>query len=100
MKHEGLGITDPWVLEERVYNTSKSASEFLVGSLLGVTNLNYIYHKGFVCTASADGKKQRELAVKVVLSRRKVLVDRVGFNCLRLATENRAWLTAIPCCLN
>ena len=46
MKRGGLGIPEPHLLVERAYNTSKSSSEVLVGSLLGGTNLNYVVHKG------------------------------------------------------
>ena len=40
VKRGSLGIPDPRVLVEHVYNTSKVASEVIVGSLLGVTKLN------------------------------------------------------------
>ena len=59
VKRGGLGIPDPRMLEERVYNTSKAASEVLVCSLLGGTDLNYVAHKGCVRRSSADGRKQR-----------------------------------------
>ena len=45
MKHSVLDISDPWMLAERAYNTSKAASEVLIGSLLGGTDLNYVAHK-------------------------------------------------------
>ena len=35
MKHEGLGILHPWLLAERSYNTPKTDSDVLVGSLIG-----------------------------------------------------------------
>ena len=38
--HRGLGIPDPLLTEERAYNTSKAASEVLVVSLLGGTEIN------------------------------------------------------------
>ena len=100
MKRGSLGIPDLQVSAECVYNTSKSASEVLVGSLLEGTNLNYIVHKGCVCRDSADGRNQREIAEKALLSRRKYLADREGMNCLRWEMENEAWLTAIPNLLN
>ena len=87
-------------MSERAHNTSKAASEVLVGSLLGGTDLNYVLHKGCVHRASAGGQKQRELAEKAVLTIRKELADGAVLNCLRQATENGAWLTAIPHCLN
>ena len=37
VKRRGLGILKPRLLAEHAYNTSKSASEVLVGSLLGGT---------------------------------------------------------------
>ena len=40
VKRGGLGIPDPRILAERSYNTSKEASEVLVVSLLGGTDLN------------------------------------------------------------
>ena len=60
MKLGGLGIHDPQLLVEHAYNTSKSFSEFLVGSLLGGTDLNYVAHKSCVLRASADGRNQLE----------------------------------------
>ena len=75
MKHGGLGIPDPRLSSELAYNTSKSASEVLVGSLIGGTELNYVSHKGCIRRASADGQKQQELTDKAVLLRRKELAD-------------------------
>ena len=86
--------------QERAYNTSKAAREVLVGSILGGTNLNYVAHKGCVCRASADGRKQQELEEKDVISRRKELVYGAGINYLRQATDNGACLTAINYRLN
>ena len=54
MKHGGLGITDPRLPAECAYNTSKSVIEVLVVSLLVVTNINYVVHKGCVRRASSD----------------------------------------------
>ena len=41
-KHGGLGILDPWLSAESVYNTSKEASEELVDSLLGGSSLGLL----------------------------------------------------------
>ena len=71
MKNGGIGIPDPQLSAERAYNTSKASSEVLVGSLLGGTNLNYVVHRGCVCSVSAEGQKQQELAEKAVLARQK-----------------------------
>ena len=60
MKRGGLDIPNPRLSAERVYNTSKAASEVLSGSLLEGTDLNFVAHKGFVRRASADGQKQME----------------------------------------
>ena len=81
-------------------NNSKAASEVLVGSLLGGTNLNYIAHKGCVRKPSAYERKHWEISEKAVLSIRKELVDGVLMNCLRRTTDNGAWITAIPYRLN
>ena len=80
MKRGVLGIPDPQLSAERPYNTSKVATEFLVSSLLGGTDLNYVVHEGCVRRASADRQKQREIAEKAVLSRPKELADGVGLN--------------------
>ena len=80
VKCRGLGIPDPRLLAERTYNTSKAASEVLVGSLLGSTDLNYVAHKGCVCRASSDRWKQRKIAEKEILSIRKELADGAGLN--------------------
>ena len=71
VKHGGLGITDPRLMSERMYNNPKAASEFLVGSLLGDNNFNYIGHKGCVCRERADKQKQREFLDTVALERGK-----------------------------
>ena len=44
MKQGGQGIPDPRLLVERAYNTSKAASEVLIGSLLGGSDLNYVVY--------------------------------------------------------
>ena len=100
MKCGGLGIPNPWLLEERENNTSKVASKVLLGSLLIGTNLNYIAHKGCVRRSRADGQKQREFSEKEVFTRQRELMDRAGLNCLRWNTYNGVCITAILQCLN
>ena len=100
MKCGGLGIPYPWLLADHAHNTYKAANKVLVGSLLGGTDLNHIEHKVCVCISSADGRKQQELAEKAVLTIWKEQADRAGLNCLRQATYNVEWLTAIPNHLN
>ena len=100
MKCGGLGILDPGLPVERTYNISKVARKVLVGSLIGGTNLNYVAHKGCIRRASDDGRKQRDLADKAVLSIRKDLADGAGLNRLRKTTENGDWLVSIPHRLN
>ena len=90
MKRGGLGILDPWLSAEHEYNTSKAASKFLVGSLLGGTDLNYVTHKACVCRESADGRNQHDISEKAVLKILKELTDRTGFNRLHQAMENGA----------
>ena len=86
VKPGGLGIPDHRLLVECVYNTSKAASEVVVGSLLGGNDLNYIAHKWCVRRASVDRRKQWEFLETEVLTRRKDLADRVGLNRLQQAT--------------
>ena len=50
VKHGGQGIPYPRLLADCVYNTSKASSEFLLGSLQGGTDLNYVARKGCVRT--------------------------------------------------
>ena len=100
MKYRGLGIPDPCLSAESAYTTYESASEVLVGSLLGVTDLNYVEYKYCVRRSSADTWKHREYLDTAGLIRRKELTDGTGLNRLRQATDNGAWLTAIPHCLN
>ena len=75
VKRGSLGIPDPGLSEERAYNTSKSASKVLVSSLLVGTKLKYVTHKGCVRRASDYKRKQRELADKAMILRRKELAD-------------------------
>ena len=83
VKRGGLGIPEPRLSVERVYNTSKAASKVLVGSLLGGTDLNCVVHKGCIRRDSPAGQNQRGLAENAVLSRRKDLEDGAGLNRLR-----------------
>ena len=57
LKRGGLGIPDLCQSIEHAYNTSKAASEVLLGSLLGGTDLNYVAHKEVVRRASAVVRK-------------------------------------------
>ena len=68
VKRGRLGIPDPPMLEEHAYNTFKAARVVPVGSLLGVTNLNYSVHKVCICRAGAYGRKQREILEKLALT--------------------------------
>ena len=83
MKRGGLGIRDPWLLEKRAYNTSKSDSEVLVVSLLGGIDLNYIAHKGYVRRLSADGQKHQDFLEKAALTRQKDMADMAVLNRLQ-----------------
>ena len=47
------------MLAEHVYNTSKAASEVLVGSLILGTEINSVEHKAWVCRVSADGQEEQ-----------------------------------------
>ena len=83
MKRGGLGIPDPRLSEGHAYNASKASSEFLLGSLPGGTDLNYVANKGYVRQASDDRPKQREFLETVGLTRRKELADGAGLNPIR-----------------
>ena len=100
MKRGGFGIPDPRLSSKRAYNTSKAASEVLVFSLLGGTDLNYKSHKGWLRRLIADSRNQRESSETEAFTRRKELAGGVGLNCLRRATENEALLIAISHCLD
>ena len=88
MKCGGLVILDPQLLVECSYNTSKAATEVLVDSILGGTNINYIAHKGCVCRESADRWEKRDFLETAVLTRWKELADGAVLNRLRQATDN------------
>ena len=87
-------------MAEHVYNTYKSASEVLIGSLLQGTNINYLVHKACIHRSSADRQKHREYLEIKALNIRKELIDGAGLNRLRWAAKNGAWLTATPQRLN
>ena len=65
---------------EHAHNTSKAASEVLVGLLLEGTNLNFVAYKSSVRIVSADGQKQWKLVEKAVLTIWKELADRVALH--------------------
>ena len=96
VKHGGLGIPEYQMLAECANNTSNAAREVLVGSLLGGNNLNDIEHKSCMCRSGAEAQKQQEYSEIEIVTRRKDMADRVVLNRLRWATENGAWLAAIP----
>ena len=100
IKCGGLSILDPRLLEEHAYNTSKAASEVLVGSLLGDNDLNYVEHKACAHKSITDGQKKREYSEIEALTRNKELINRAVLNRLRPATENRAWIIDITHRLN
>ena len=85
---------------ERVYNTSKASSEILVCSLLGGTKLIYVAHKSCARRASRDRREHQESLKTKALTQLKELAYRAVLNCLQKATDNGAWLTAIPHHLN
>ena len=100
VKLRGLGIPEPCLSAEHAYNTSKAASDVLVGSLLGGTKLNYVAQKGCVRRESVDGLKHQEFSEMLALTRQKELADRSGLNRLQWEVDNGAWITAISHCLN
>ena len=100
MKRGGLVIPDLLLSAERAYNTSKAASEVLVDSLLRGSDLNYLAHKYCTNIFSADGQKQRDYSKIEMLTIGNNLADGEEFNGLRSATENGAWIAAIPQRLN
>ena len=75
MKRGSLDIIIHFLLLEHAHNTSKAASEVLVGSLIGFTNLDYVVHIACVCRVSADARKQREYSEIVALMKKKDLSD-------------------------
>ena len=48
INHGGLGIPNPRLSAESVYNISKASSGELVDYILGVTTLNYVGHRACV----------------------------------------------------
>ena len=71
VKHGGLGITEPRLSAEIVYNTSKAASRELVDSLLGGSALNYIVHRECIRRASAGESRERRHVEMAELARKK-----------------------------
>ena len=72
-----------------MYNTSKVASGKLVGSLLGGTALNYIYHRASVCRDIAGAKKERQYLEMTKLDIRKDLERCQERKCLQRSMGNR-----------
>ena len=58
VKYGILGIQDPRLSAESAYNTSKSAIEELVDSLLGGSAFNYVGHRACVRRASVGARKE------------------------------------------
>ena len=83
VKHIGLGLKKTWLSAQRSYKTSKSSSKALVGSLLGVNDLKYIYHKSCIRSSNMDTQKQWECLDREVITRQKDLSDRSRLNPLR-----------------
>ena len=59
VKHGGLGIPDPQLLEESAYNTSKAASREVLDSLLGGSDLNWVGHRACVHKASLATRRAK-----------------------------------------
>ena len=83
IKHGVLGIPDPQLLAESVYNTSKAASGELVDYLLVGTSLNYVGHRICVHRASAGTRKDRKHVEMEYLDRLEELADGQDRNRLR-----------------
>ena len=95
VKRGGLGIPIPLSLAESKYNTSKVASEELVGYLLGCTPLNYAGYRDCVRGASTGAKKERQHVEISELARQKKLEEGQKRN-LHRATRNRECLSDKP----
>ena len=100
VKHGGLGITNPLMSAESVYNTSKAASGELVDSLLGGSALNYICHRACVRKASLASRRAKIHVKLGELARQKNLAGGQDRNHVHRATRNRVWLSAVPHRLN
>ena len=85
---------------ESAYNTPKAASEEMVGSLLGMTNINYVGHRECVHGASARERQEREYPDTADLARRKEMAGVQERQRLHREIRNRAWSSAIPHHLN
>ena len=60
VKHGGLGITDPRLSVESLYNTSKAASGELVDYLLEGSALKYVVHRECVRRSNSGARKERK----------------------------------------
>ena len=95
VNNSGLGITDPRMLEESAYNTSKAASGKLVDYLSGGSALNCVGHRACVHGASVGSRKERKHVEIVDLDRRKELARGQERNRHHRAMRNQAWLSAL-----
>ena len=96
VKHERLGIPEPWSSSDIQYNTSKAASGELEGSLIGAIDLNYIDHRG----SSTGARKDQQHMEMLDLDIQKDLAGVQERNRLHRAMRNRDFLSSIPHCLN
>ena len=60
VKHGRLGVPEPQLSAEIVYNTSKTATGELVDSLLGGSALNYIGHRACIRGESEVSRRERK----------------------------------------
>ena len=100
MKCDSLGIPDPCLSEESAYNTFKASSRELVGSLLGVTALNYVGHSACVCGSSTGARKEWKYTETAELARQKYLTGVQERNRIHRSTSNGSWIISIPHRLN
>ena len=100
VKHGGLGIPDPRLSAESVYNTSKAASRELVDSLLGGSALTYVGHRACVRKASLATRRAKMHVDLGDMARQKELAGGEERNRLHRATRNGAWLSDVPHCLS
>ena len=59
VKYGGLGIPNPRLSKESVYNNSKAASGELVVYILGFSTLNYVGHRACVHWASLAARQEK-----------------------------------------
>ena len=100
IKHGGLGLPDPRLSKESVYNNSKAASGELVDSPLGYSTLNYVGHRACVGKARLMARQDKMHVELGELARHKELVGGQERNRLHRVMRNLAWLSAIPHRLN